>query len=500
MDKKKTQKKKRDLLAYPEREVEFLLEAPPAEVLKIEFVFSKEVEGKKEVVLADYPSFFADYKEVLYTTRNWYVGLGSEEKLDLEGLGELLREVAERAVVKFESVGVVFPERLFSLFSLEKLYALISLAFSLAVYPTDLMKEKPSLEQVKLKRVYVTNVAFRTPDLRGKRQKWARLGVHINAMRQTQALPGNIITSESLTERAQYLAKRYRLRLRVFGKRELEKMGAGGILAVNQGSVREPRMVILEYDPPKAKGVLAFAGKGVTFDTGGISLKPSQDMHEMKYDMSGAAAVLHALAAIAERRLPVRVVGGVGLVENMPSGSAFKPGDVYRSLKGITIEVQNTDAEGRLVLGDVLYYLEKNYKPDLLVDLATLTGACVVALGHFYAGVFSLHEEVRQFLLKVSEKALEPLWPLPVGRLYRDQLKSNIADYNNIAGRPGGASTAAAFLSLFVDKSTRWAHIDIAGPAILGKPFGIYPAPASGYGLRLLYEVAEVYSQEGLSL
>ena len=253
-------------------------------------------------------------------------------------------------------------------------------------------------------------------------------------------------------------------------------------------------MIVLEYNPrgnaKKKIPTLALIGKGVTFDTGGISIKPSGDMHEMKYDMSGAAAVMHSVSAIAELKLPIRVVGVMGMVENMPGSMAFKPGDVYTSLKGLTIEVQNTDAEGRLVLGDLLYYAEKNYKPDLMINLATLTGACVVALGYFYAGLFTLKDNVRDFMLDASEKSIEPIWPLPIGERYKNMLKSDIADHNNIGGRGGGASSAASFLSLFVKKETNWAHLDIAGIGFIKSSFQLYPKVATGFGIRLLSEIA----------
>jgi len=216
-------------------------------------------------------------------------------------------------------------------------------------------------------------------------------------------------------------------------------------------------------------------------------------MHEMKYDMSGAAAVLHSIAAIAELKLPTHVVAAIGLAENMPDGAALKPGDVYTAYNNKTIEVQNTDAEGRLILGDLLSYVGENYKPALMVNLATLTGACLVALGRFYAGLFTENEDVKNTLLEASKESLEPVWPMPMGPLYKKMLKSNIADYNNIGERWGGASSAAGFLSVFVDKKIPWAHIDIAGIAYMTKGFGVYPTVATGYGVRLLVELARQF-------
>jgi len=211
---------------------------------------------------------------------------------------------------------------------------------------------------------------------------------------------------------------------------------------------------------------------------------------EMKYDMSGSATVLHSIAAIAELKLPVRAIGVVGMVENMPGPGAFKPGDVYTSLKGTTIEVQNTDAEGRLVLGDLLTYAEKHYKPDLLIDLATLTGAILVALGPYYAGLFSPGDKTAAIITKASENSLEPVWRMPMNKKFKNQLKSDIADFNNIGGRYGGSSSAASFLSVFVENHEKWAHLDIAGIGFIKKGFNVYPSVATGFGIRLLTDIA----------
>ena len=495
MKKKTASNKLPPWLEYPSKKLAYKLqESPAGEAEKVVLVAAPPAQnGKKPpAILKDYPKFKAAAKEWLATGQVAYLGMGELAKLDVEALGELFQTLGKKTAEKYEHLIVEFPAGLWQQanFTQKTVLSLLATALGTAVYPTDLLKAKPAANKIILQKVTV--ILNTKPDIQAQKilEERAQLAVHMNAMRQTQALPGNYLTAETMEQRARDIARRYKLKITVLGKAELEKMGAGGILAVNQGSAKEPRLIVLDYHPRGAQQTLALVGKGVTFDTGGISLKPSSDLHEMKYDMSGSAAVLHAVAAIAELALPVRVVGAVGMVENMPSGTALKPGDVYKSLKGLTIEVQNTDAEGRLVLGDLLYYTEKNYSPDLMVDLATLTGACVVALGHYYAGLFTPKDSARWVVEEAARESLEPVWPLPVGRLYKEMLKSDIADHNNIGGRWGGASSAAAFLSLFVDEKTEWAHLDIAGVGMLKKGFGIYPAPASGYGIHLLVELA----------
>jgi len=400
--------------------------------------------------------------------------------------------VARDAAKSFSDLVIRFDAGIQAKLAAEKIARLAMVAFGIAIYPVDFLKKKPESENIKLKNITFDVSPDYTATWNEIISTYSNLINHVNGMRQVQSLPANYITPETMEKRAKAMAVKFGLKIRIFNQTQLEKMGAHGIISVGKGSVIPPRMIVLEYSPKGVKGkTLALVGKGVTFDTGGISIKPSSDMHEMKYDMSGSAAAIHAIAAIAEMKLPVRVVAAIGLAENMPDGNAIKPGDVYKAYNGTTIEVQNTDAEGRLILGDVLSYVDKNYKPDYMVDLATLTGACAVALGSYYAGLFSNNNDFKDILLKISEKSLEPVWPLPMGPLYLAQMKSDIADYNNIGDRWGGASSAASFLSVFVNKKTPWIHLDIAGIADIKKGFGVYPAVATGYGVRLLTELAQ---------
>ena len=444
-------------------------------------------------LLTHYPFFQAKPKELLQTHFEWYYGLGSFDKINLDSLSDIFRELMQKVIANLEEVIISLPSKLLEKIEISHLANICATSLGISSYSADLLKSKPVSIKIKIKEVSFALPKKYHSDFNKHLNKYLLLIDHINGTRQMQSLPGNYLTPQTAEVRAKKMAKQFGLKIKVLNKSALQKIGAGGILAVSQGSHREPRLIVLEYKPKSNKKcpTLAIVGKGVTFDTGGISIKPGGDMHEMKYDMSGSAVALHAVAAISKLKLPIHAVAIVGMVENMPGGNAFKPGDVYTSLKGLTIEVQNTDAEGRLVLGDLLYYAEKNYKPNLMINLATLTGAILVALGPFYAGCFSRHEKVTQLIKESSEKSLEPVWSLPLSNRYKDLLKSNIADYNNIGGRYGGSSSAASFLSLFVEENTNWAHLDIAGIGFIKSPFQLYPSVATGYGIRLLTEISE---------
>ncbi len=280
-----------------------------------------------------------------------------------------------------------------------------------------------------------------------------------------------------------------RLGLKIYGRPELERMGCGGILAIAQGSVHEPKMVHLTYKPAKkARKRIVLVGKGVTFDSGGLSLKPADAMTDMRIDMAGAAAVMAVFKALPLLNLPVEVHGIAALVENMPSGTAIRPGDIVKTMSGKTIEILNTDAEGRVTLADALWY-GGQLKPDMMVDLATLTGACMVALGQDMAGLMTDDEKLAARLEQAGRASGEPVWRLPLFPGYAEMVKSRHADYKNITGsRYGGAITAGLFLKEFTD-GVPWAHLDIAGPAYNEKDYGDERSwGASGYGARLLLE------------
>jgi leucyl aminopeptidase len=295
--------------------------------------------------------------------------------------------------------------------------------------------------------------------------------------------PGNEIYPETLAQAAVEAGKRSGFSVKVMTEGQIARLGMGGIIGVAKGSAHPPRFIMLEYGQ-KSKNPIVLVGKGVTFDTGGISLKPSANMSEMKMDMSGAAAVIGAFQAAARLALPVHIIGLIPAVENMPSGTSTRPGDILRHYNGKTSEVDNTDAEGRLILADALAYAER-YHPAAVIDLATLTGACVVALGHFATGMMGNDDALMEKLKASGERTYERVWPLPLFDEYEKLIKSDVADVKNTGGRWAGAITAAWFLKKFIGNYP-WVHLDIAGTAILEEHGAYTQKGASGVGVRLL--------------
>ena len=305
--------------------------------------------------------------------------------------------------------------------------------------------------------------------------------------RDLQNHPGNRATPAFLADQARKACRKAGVRCRILNRRDMERLKMGSLLAVAQGSAQPPKFIIMEYmKGKKNEKPVVFVGKGLTFDTGGISIKPSHGMEEMKFDMSGGAAVIGAMCAVGTLKLKKNVVGLVPATENMPGGKAIKPGDIVRSMSGTTIEILNTDAEGRLILADALAYAKK-YKPAAVIDLATLTGACMVALGSHASGLFGNDEKLIDALKEAGERTGERCWPMPLWDEYKKQIKSKVADIKNIGGRWGGAITAAAFLEKFTDYP--WAHLDIAGTAFGARPSSPYvPAGGAGLGVRQLID------------
>lgn len=308
--------------------------------------------------------------------------------------------------------------------------------------------------------------------------------------------PPNVLFPEEFARRASQL-KKLGVKIEVLDVKAMQKLGMGALLGVGQGSTRPSRTVIMRWDGgKKGEAPVAFVGKGVCFDTGGISIKPAGSMEDMKGDMGGAACVVGLMHALAARKAKVNAVGAIGLVENMPDGNAQRPGDIVTSMSGQTIEIINTDAEGRLVLADVLWYVAKKTKPKFMVDLATLTGAIVVALGTDHAGMFSNNDELAERLLAAGIESGEKVWRLPLGPEYDKLIDSQFADMKNTGGRHGGSITAAQFLQRFVD-GTPWAHLDIAGTAMGAPKTDINQSWGSGYGVRLLDRlVADHYERK----
>lgn len=304
--------------------------------------------------------------------------------------------------------------------------------------------------------------------------------------RQLVTEPANVIYPESFVARCRARMEGTGIGIRVLGEADMRALGMGSLLGVAQGSVREPQLLVMEWNGAPGADTVAFVGKGVTFDTGGISLKPPAGMEDMKWDMGGAGAVAGAMLALASRKAKANVVGVCGLVENMPDGNAQRPGDVVTSMSGQTIEVINTDAEGRLVLCDALTWVQKEYAPKAVVDLATLTGAIIATLANEYAGIFSNDDTLADRLIAAGTASGDKLWRLPMGSTYDKMLESPIADMKNVGPRFGGSITAAQFLLRFIDKGTPWAHLDIAGTVWADKPGATWDKGATGFGVRLL--------------
>lgn len=306
--------------------------------------------------------------------------------------------------------------------------------------------------------------------------------------------PANVLGTVEFAERARQLES-LGVEVEILEQDALEKLGMGSMLCVAKGSARPPRLVIMQWRGGKSSDQpLAFVGKGVVFDSGGISIKPAGSMEDMKGDMGGAAAVTGLMHALASRKAPVNVVGVIGLVENMPSGTAVRPGDIVKAMSGTTIEVINTDAEGRLVLADALWYTQNRFKPRFMINLATLTGAIVVALGHEHAGLFSNNDELAIQLLNAGLNANEKLWRMPLSPAYDKMIESKFADIRNSVGRPAGSITAAQFLQRFVN-DVPWAHLDIAGVAFGGSSNEVNTSWAPGFGVALLDRLVRDYYQ-----
>ncbi len=414
-----------------------------------------------------------------------FVGVGEERNLTHSKLREALHRVMQQATKNREyQIGLGIPVGVYGLDAPEsRLFALREA--SIADYTFDHFKSKKN-EFEKIDGLHVLPLKGESEEELEERLKRVRL------LRTSQQLardlgnrPANDLTPETFATAAKEMAEDApKLRVTIFGMKELQKEKMGGILGVSQGSVEEPRVIVIEHRPKKPKKSVVLVGKGVTFDSGGISIKPAAGMGWMKYDMCGAATVMGVMRAVADLDLPIKVVGLIPAVENMPSGTATKPGDILTMSNGKTVEVDNTDAEGRLILADILHYSAR-FNPDIVIDYATLTGACVVALGHEAAGMMGNDEELLDTLRKLGEVVGERVWPLPLYDEYLSYLKSEWADIKNAGDRWGGAVTAGTFLKQFVPEKVNWVHLDVAGVAYNEKEHNGLPKGASGFGVVL---------------
>jgi leucyl aminopeptidase len=356
----------------------------------------------------------------------------------------------------------------------------------LASYRFDRYKTKEKKDA----KPTLKKLSFGVEGAAAAKKLWARLDKVADGVFLTRDLvnePANVIYPETLADRCKALTD-LGVEVEILDERQMLKLGMGALLGVSQGSARPPRMIVMTWNGASGDGKdpIALVGKGVTFDTGGISLKPGAGMWDMKWDMAGAGAVVGAMAAIAGRKAKANVVGVVGAVENMPSGTAQRPGDIVRSMSGQTIEVLNTDAEGRLVLADAIWYTQQTFKPKLIVDLATLTGAIMIALGSENAGLFANDDALAGKLTAAGNKVGEKVWRMPLSDAYDRMIDADQADMKNIAGeRFAGATVGAQFIGRFV-KDVPWAHLDVAGVVWSGKDAPTAPKGATGYGVRLL--------------
>lgn len=360
----------------------------------------------------------------------------------------------------------------------------VALGLMLRSYRFDKYRTQESADQKPTLRkatIVVDNAA-------AARREYKPLAAVVEGVTLTRELvsePPNVLYPESFAAEAAKLAD-LGVKVDILNEKKMQKLGMGALLGVGQGSTRESQLVVMQWNGARAnKQPIAFVGKGVTFDTGGISLKPGPGMEEMKWDMGGAGVVTGLMKALAARKAKANVIGVIGLVENMPDGGAQRPGDIVKSMSGQTIEIHNTDAEGRLVLADALWYTQEKYKPRFMIDLATLTGAMIIALGNDYAGFFANDDGLAENLTAAGVSTGEKVWRLPLSDAYDNLLKTDGADMKNIGGRGAGSITAAQFLQRFVNK-VPWAHIDIAGVTWSNKDSAITPKGATAFGVRLL--------------
>ncbi len=429
------------------------------------------------------------------------LGVGDEEKLDSEAIRQLGgRAVAAAGARRARTLAIVVPASK-RVRTADAARALAEAAI-LGTYRSDGWRTKKEDAPPALTRVSIH--IERESEVHAARDA-ASIGATLaecqNVARRLSNEPANAMPPIVLAAEARKVANEVGLKCRVFDVPELRKRKMGALLGVGQGSVHPPRLVVLEHAPrrgARARPTVCVVGKGITFDSGGISIKPSAGMQDMKHDMSGAAAVVGILRAVALLDLPLHVVGILAAAENMPGGDAYRPGDILTAMSGQTIEIQNTDAEGRLVLCDAIHFAKTQYEPDAIIDLATLTGACVVALGSWCSGLFSNHDSLADAITRAGQATGERAWRMPMADSHRDEMRSQIADLKNVSGsRDAGASTAAAFLSAFVG-DTPWAHLDIAGTAYTGKTGPCQPYGATGVGVRLVTELLQGWPSTGV--
>ncbi len=480
-------------------------------LLLFSFESPEQLEGPGQKVDSEWRGFLSalmkqgDFKGELFECRLFYTqGALPAEKVLLTGLGkkgefdlEKWRGAASKAGQFILNAGIkqfAFRiKRSESLSEVELAEGFVT-GLSLGVYQFNEFK---TLERDKIKEIEeVILLGEKDEEIKGIGEGLRTGQIISNAACMARDLvngPSNRVTPTALAEKAQQIAKEHGMEIQVLEVSQAEVMGMGAFVAVAKGSQEPGKFIVLEYNKGKGLDTIALVGKGITFDSGGISIKPSENMDRMKDDMSGAAAVLATLQAASRLQLPFHLVGIMPATENLPSGKAYKPGDILKTLSGQTVEVISTDAEGRLILSDALTY-GLRYRPKAIIDLATLTGACVIALGDFVVGLFGNDEALLKKVEEASAKTGEKVWRLPLWDEYFEYLKSDAADFRNVGTRAAGAIIGGIFLSKFVEK-VPWVHLDIAGPASIEKERPYIPRGGTGVGVRLLIQLLRDWNQ-----
>ena len=467
----------------------------------LQFLNLKMVPAIEQIL--NHPGFEAklNQRRVVFTTHPdlpsmVLVGAGKRGNWNLETARELwggfitaANELKEKEIAIYWGSEFTAPGKV-EVFFQEVVAAMFTANYRLREFYTDQSELPPPVELIHLLIPAAESTILSHLEL------GQHLGNSINLARRLAEYPSNKMNPLSFTQQVEEIGKQLGWELEILQEQDLKKKNLGALLAVGQGSNQPPNLTIAKYSHPAARKKVALVGKGVTFDTGGISIKPSKKMEEMKYDMSGAAVVLAALQMASLAKLPIEVTAVMPLVENMPSGKASRPGDIVRSYSGNTIEIIDTDAEGRLILADALSYVEQNYHPDYIVDLATLTGAVVSALGNQAAAILTRDPFLQKTLEQASQHSGEKIWPLPLWEEYQELMKSSLADIRNLSTKTGaGVITAAIFLQKFVQK-TPWAHLDIAGTAYEMPEKTYRPSGATGFGVKLLWHWLNILLEE----
>ncbi|WP_334331075.1 leucyl aminopeptidase [Candidatus Phytoplasma prunorum] len=473
------------------------------QVKKIEKTFGLEFVDpngiiKKGYLIENFEGSFGSQIKFLYLEGSPFpcievIGLGTEQKINDETWLKIGGLCVSEVQNNYKKI-VVFADALGINVSTTQIMNFV-LGFLLKQYSFDFYHtNKKNSKQKKENNVELIVITKNAENCRKELKHIEAICEGVNLTKELVNEPANILGTEEFVKQIKKLEK-LNVKVKILDKEKLKKLGMNALLAVAQGSSRPPYLAIMQWNgsDKKEEKPLAFVGKGVVFDSGGISIKPSSSMEDMKADMGGAGTVVGLMHTLATRKAKINVTGVVGLVENMPSSTAQRPGDIITSMSGQTIEVINTDAEGRMLLADVLWYCKTEIKPKLIVNLATLTGAIMIALGEQYAGLFSNNKDLAKKIIKSGEATSEKVWQLPLGIEYDKLIDSRFADMKNSAGRYAGSITAAQFLQRFVDKKTPWAHIDIAGVCMGNKLNEFNVSWASGFGVRLLNYLIKNY-------